>query len=91
VEQAIAHGALRADVTASDVGLLTFGVARVAEMTREVAADQWERTLTLALEGLRAATAPPVLTTAPLSPAELRTAFDHWAQRALLPAATPPA
>jgi AcrR family transcriptional regulator len=45
-------GVVRADVTDTDMPLLVFAVGFIAERTREEAPEQWERLLTLALDGL---------------------------------------
>ena len=47
-------GVVRADLSPYDVPLMHFAVGFVAEKTRDVAPDYWERTLTILLDGVAA-------------------------------------
>jgi AcrR family transcriptional regulator len=50
-------GVVRADLGPFDVPLLHFSIGHVAERTREVAPDYWERPLAIFLDGVRAGAA----------------------------------
>ena len=52
LERAQAAGAVRADLAPTDIPLMHFAVGFVADRTREVAPDYWERTVTILLDGL---------------------------------------
>ena len=52
VERAQAAGALREDFSPYDVPMLNQAVSAIAELTREVAPDYFERTLTFFVDGL---------------------------------------
>ncbi len=52
--RAQAAGVVRADLSPFDVPLMHFAVGFVAEKTRDVAPDYWERTLTILLDGVAA-------------------------------------
>jgi AcrR family transcriptional regulator len=54
VTRAQDQGALRADVSVSDVPLVQLMVGAVADYTRDVDPDVWRRLLTVVLDGLRA-------------------------------------
>jgi AcrR family transcriptional regulator len=71
VTRAKEAGALRGDVESADLVLLMWGIAAIADATRDVAPDAWRRQLALALDGLRPAAAHPLPKPA-LSSAELR-------------------
>ena len=67
LERAKAAGALREDVTAFDVPMIHQAVSAIAELTRDISPEYFERTLTLLVDGLareRASTtampAPPL-------------------------------
>lgn len=63
LERAQAAGALREDVTLFDIAMIHQGVAAIADITRDVSPDYFERTLTLLVDGLareRTTTAMPV-------------------------------
>ena len=59
-------GAVRADVGMFDVPMMHFAVGFVAERTGEVAPGDWERLLTLLLDGMRADGARTPMPTGPL-------------------------
>jgi AcrR family transcriptional regulator len=52
LERAKAAGTLRADVTLFDVAMIHQAVAAIADITRDVSPDYFERTLTLMVDGL---------------------------------------
>ena len=54
LSRAQASGAVRADLSQFDIPLMHFAVGFVAEKTRDVAPDYWERLLTIMLDGLAA-------------------------------------
>ena len=67
LERAKAAGALREDITAYDIPMIHQAVSAIANLTRDVSPDYFERTLTLLIDGLarqRASTtampAPPL-------------------------------
>jgi AcrR family transcriptional regulator len=69
-------GAVRADLAAFDVPLLHTAVGLIADRTRDVAPDYWERMVTIVLDGLRAErrSATP-MTAPPLSPEQFAAAL----------------
>jgi AcrR family transcriptional regulator len=63
LERAQAAGALREDVTLFDIAMIHQAVGAIADITRDVSPDYFERTLTLLVDGLareRTTTAMPV-------------------------------
>jgi hypothetical protein len=60
VARAKTAGVLRADVESADLVLLIWGIAAVADATRDVAPDAWRRHLALQLDGLRPGAAHPL-------------------------------
>jgi len=70
VERAQTDGRLRHDLTAEDITVLLWAVARVIETTGGVSRDLWRRYLSLILDGLRPEVATPLPVPAP-SPREL--------------------
>jgi AcrR family transcriptional regulator len=54
LRRAQAAGAVRADLDPFDVPMMNFAVGFVADTTRSVNPDYWQRTLTLLLDGIRA-------------------------------------
>ncbi|RIJ71002.1 TetR/AcrR family transcriptional regulator [Nakamurella silvestris] len=85
VDRALAAGVLRPDATAHDFILILSGMARVVEVTSEIAPRQWRRALTLALDGMRAdggrsTLAEPSLTTPELEQGMFRTAQRNVAR-----------
>lgn len=81
VERAVSSGAVRPDVTAHDIILILSGVARVVEVTSEIAPRQWRRNLTLALDGLRADGERAALPEPPLTTSQLEQGMFHMAAR----------
>jgi AcrR family transcriptional regulator len=67
-------GALRADVSAADVGLLVWAAVRSTEGLREIAPEAWRRHLGVVLDGLRAGSATPLPGT-PLDPDAVQAAM----------------
>jgi len=57
IERAQASGDVRADFTATDVKMITFMLASLAEYTAPVAPEVWRRYLALLVDGLRPARA----------------------------------
>jgi hypothetical protein len=53
-------GALRPDVTITDVGLMLWGVVNATVGIREVAPESWRRHVSIMLDGLRAQAAHPL-------------------------------
>jgi AcrR family transcriptional regulator len=60
VTRAKAAGVLRADVESADLVLLFWGIAAIADATRDRAPDAWRRPLALLLDGLRPGAAHPL-------------------------------
>jgi AcrR family transcriptional regulator len=86
IEQLIrrAHdaGALRPDVGALDVPMLSLMLGQVIDFSADTAPELWRRYLALLLDGLRSDRgAPTPLPTAPLEPAELDAAMSEWRPR----------
>jgi hypothetical protein len=73
-ERAQRAGALRPDVTLTDLGLLVWAVVRASDGVRAVAPRVWRRHLALLLDGLRSDAAHP-LPGQPLDPERLRQAM----------------
>ena len=76
VARAQADGSVRADLSPTDIPLIEFMLAMLAEYAYPVRPDVWRRYLTIILDGLRPerATVTP-LPAPPLSPAEIGTAM----------------
>ena len=70
VRRAVDAGAVRADIESFDIPMINLAVGLVAERTRDVAPDAWERILTIVLDGLRAGRAAPTPMPAPALDAE---------------------
>lgn len=67
LQRAQAAGQVRDDLDSFDIPLTNFAVGFVADQTRDVAPDYWQRTLTLLLDGLAARRdAPTAMPAAPL-------------------------
>ncbi len=67
LERAQAAGQVRDDVDSFDIPLTNFAIGFVADQTRDVAPDYWQRTLTLLLDGLVTRRgAPTAMPAAPL-------------------------
>ncbi|MDT4930276.1 MAG: hypothetical protein QOF92_3143 [Pseudonocardiales bacterium] len=71
-------GAVRADVEATDIGVVVMMLCTVADVTGDVAPDLWRRYLPMLLDGLRSGTAPLV---APIDEDALRVAMSTHKQR----------
>jgi len=80
VERAKAAGAVRAEVDATDVGVVVVMLCTVADVTGEVSPDLWRRYLPMLLDGLRAGSALPVPA---LSQQDFRQAMTCHKQRML--------
>jgi AcrR family transcriptional regulator len=68
-------GVVRADLGMFDVPLMHFAVGFVAERTRDVAPDYWERLLTILLDGVRADAARTAMPAQPLRQDQFVTAM----------------
>jgi AcrR family transcriptional regulator len=66
VERAQAAGALREDFSPYDIPMLHQAVSAIAELTRDVAPDYFERTLTLFVDGLARERTPTPMPAPPL-------------------------
>ena len=66
LERAKASGALREDVSAFDVPMIHQAVSAIAEITRDVSPEYYERTLTLFVDGLARERTPTPMTVPPL-------------------------
>ena len=69
-------GAIRSDLGAFDVPMLNLCVSLIADRTRDVAPDYWERVLTIIIDGL-SANGPR--TTMPVEPLDLETFTEAMA------------
>jgi AcrR family transcriptional regulator len=78
VVRAKESGAVRADVEATDIGVVVMMLCTVADVTGDVAPDLWRRYLPMLLDGLRSGTAPLV---APIDDDALRMAMSTHKQR----------
>jgi len=66
LERAQAAGALRDDVAAFDIPMIFQAVSAIADMTRDVSPDYFERLLTLIVDGLARERTPSAMAAAPL-------------------------
>jgi AcrR family transcriptional regulator len=66
IERAKAAGALRQDVTTFDIPMIYQAVGAIADRTRDVAPDYFERTLTLLVDGLAQERTPTPMPAPPL-------------------------
>lgn len=66
LERAKAAGALREDVGAFDIPMIHQAVSAIADITREVSPEYYERTLTLLVDGLARERTPTPMTVPPL-------------------------
>lgn len=71
---------LRPDVVYEDISVLLWTTGRVADATREIAPDFWQRHLALAIDGLRAQNATP-LPQPPLTASKHQQAMRHFTQQ----------
>jgi len=82
VERAKAAGALRPDVTARDMPLISLMLSNVVDFACEADPQLWRRYLALVLDGLRArGAAPSPLPGPPLDPPQLDAAMTRWRPR----------
>lgn len=79
LERAQVAGELRTDVVYEDVSVLLWTTGRVADATREIAPEFWQRYLTLLSDGLRARNASP-LPRPPLTATKHRRAMSRFSQ-----------
>ena len=75
LRRAQAVGVVRADLGTFDVPLMHFAVGFVAERTREISPDYWQRLLTVLLDGLRADAARTEMPSKPLRQDQFVTAM----------------
>jgi AcrR family transcriptional regulator len=64
-------GVVRADIELTDLPLIQLAIGTIAESSRDVAPDAWRRTMTLVLDGLRAANAAGELPVPALDPEQI--------------------
>ncbi|HWG60776.1 MAG TPA: helix-turn-helix domain-containing protein [Streptosporangiaceae bacterium] len=85
VERAQAAGVLRPDLQPTDIPLLEFMLASVAEYAQDVRPDIWRRYLALIMDGLRSGSAISPLPEKALSPDEMAGAMRSLPGRAAWP------
>ena len=79
IARAKAEGELRPDIAGSDLGLIQFMLGALADSTRELHPDLWQRFLGIVLDGLRTRRdGPSPLGPGPLDEAELDRAMAAW-------------
>jgi AcrR family transcriptional regulator len=78
VDRAKTAGEVRADVEATDIGIVVLMLCTVADITADAAPDLWRRYLPMLLDGLRAGAEPAV---PPVSEDLLRKAMTTHKQR----------
>jgi AcrR family transcriptional regulator len=83
VVRAKACGALRADVEATDIGVVVMMLCTIADVTSEVAPGLWRRYLPMLLAGLRADGGTPAPSVPPVEDDVLREAMRTHKQRLL--------
>jgi AcrR family transcriptional regulator len=77
LQRAKAAGAVRADLGAFDVPMMHFAVGFVAERTRDVAPEFWERVFTILLDGLAARPNLTPMPSPPLDPEQFAAAMSR--------------
>jgi AcrR family transcriptional regulator len=77
LDRAKAAGALREDVTSFDVPMIYQAVSAIADRTRDVAPDYFERTLTLLLDGLARERTPTPMPAPPLETEQFLTIMSR--------------
>jgi AcrR family transcriptional regulator len=83
LERAKAQGALRSDVTLTDMPLISAAIHGVIDLTSSVAPDAWRRILQILLDGMRAdRELPTPLPHAPLGREQVHLAMDERHARA---------
>jgi AcrR family transcriptional regulator len=83
VQRAKRSGALRADVEATDIGVVVMMLCTIADVTSEAAPGLWRRYLPMLLAGLRADGGTPAPSVPPVSDDVLREAMRTHKQRLL--------
>jgi AcrR family transcriptional regulator len=79
VERAQAQGALRADVSATDMPLMLMMLDAVVDTTHDIDPDRWRRALTIVIDGLAARRdGPSPLPAPPLDVEQLQRAIAAW-------------
>jgi len=81
VARAHAAGALRPDVGARDLPMVSLMLGQVIEFSGDQAPELWRRYFALLLDGLRARDARTPLPEAPLTTAQLDAAMSAWRPR----------
>jgi AcrR family transcriptional regulator len=81
VERAKKSGALRADVEATDIGIVVMMLCTVADVTGDDAPGLWRRYLPMLLAGLRADSGLPAPAVPPVADDVLRNAMNTHKQR----------
>jgi AcrR family transcriptional regulator len=71
LDRAKAAGAVRQDLSPFDVPMIHRAVSAIAELTREVSPEYFERTLTLLIDGLMADRPPTPMLAPPLEPEQV--------------------
>jgi AcrR family transcriptional regulator len=79
LERAKDAGVVRADIELTDLPLIQLAIATIAESSRDVAPDAWRRTMTLVLDGLRAANAHGALPVPAPDPEQIDTITASYA------------
>ena len=77
LERAKAAGALREDVTSFDIPMIYQAVSAIADRTRDVAPDYFERTLTLLVDGLARERTPTPMPAPPLETEQFLTIMSR--------------
>lgn len=80
VERARRNGDLRADVTPTDLGIVTMMLCQTADLAGDESPQLWRRYLTVVLDGLRAGTSSEPLPVEPLTEAAFRSAMSSHKQ-----------
>jgi AcrR family transcriptional regulator len=77
LQRAQAAGVLREDVTTYDIPMIQHAVAAIADMTRDVSPDYFERTLTLLIDGLACERTPSPMPAQPLNVSQFETIMSR--------------
>ncbi|MDA0184537.1 TetR/AcrR family transcriptional regulator [Solirubrobacter phytolaccae] len=81
LDRAKAAGALRDDVSALDVPMIHQAVSAIAEITRDVAPEYYERTLTLFVDGLARERTPTPMVAPPIEMEQFLTIMSRKGKR----------
>jgi AcrR family transcriptional regulator len=82
LQRAQQAGAVRDDVTVSDLVLLQHAIGEAGEYTREIAPEAWRRVMLIVLDGLRPDRRRPSAMPAPaLSDEEIVSSMRDWSRR----------